>query len=89
VEAMEWLEVERSFVVGSHRHRRFIINVDQTPVRFSTVSRTEPIGSRTVNVRSSTDSNKGISVAVTVTADGYMLPIVGFQGVAIARRTNS
>jgi hypothetical protein len=58
------------------RDQRFIINMDQTPVFFSMTPKTtlQVRGSKTVSVRASSDSTKRITVAVTVTASGLMLP---------------
>jgi hypothetical protein len=50
--------------------------MDQTPVFFSMTPKTtlQVRGSKTVSVRASSDSTKRITVAVTVTASGLMLP---------------
>jgi hypothetical protein len=58
------------------RDQRFIINMDQTPVFFSMTPKTtlQVRGSKTVSVQASSDSTKRITVAVTVTASGLMLP---------------
>jgi hypothetical protein len=79
--AME--EIGRDFIasmvprlVEAGRDQRFIINMDQTPVFFSMTPKTtlQVRGSKTVSVRVSSDSTKRITVAVTVTASGSMLP---------------
>ena len=57
--------------------------MDQTPVFFSMVPRTtlDHVGARTVNVRTSTNSTMRVTVAVTVTSSGKMLPpLVVFKG---------
>jgi hypothetical protein len=79
-EALKWIEEARLLV---NRDQRFVINMDQTPIFFSTLPRTtlEPIGSRTVNVRTSTGSTLRVTIAVTVTANGDMLPpLIVFKG---------
>jgi hypothetical protein len=58
------------------RDQQFIINMDQTPIFFSMTPKTtlQTRGSKTVSVRTSSDSTKRITVAVSVTASGSMLP---------------
>jgi hypothetical protein len=72
-EALKWIEEVRLLV---SRDQRFVINMDQTPIFFSMLPRTtlEPIGSSTVNVPNSTGSTFGVTITVTVTANGDMLP---------------
>jgi len=74
--ATDWLQQIRPMLLGGHHDQRFIINMDQTPIFFSMLARTtlEPVGSRTVNVRPLTSSTMRVTVAVTVTAGGNMLP---------------
>ncbi len=68
----------RPFLVGPHRDRRFIINMDQTPVYFAmNAKRTlELVGTKTIHVRTSTHDTKRATVAVTITADGTVLPLM-------------
>jgi hypothetical protein len=56
--------------------QRFIINMDQTPVFFTMTPKStlQVRGSKTVSVRTYSDSTKRITVAATVTASGVMLP---------------
>jgi hypothetical protein len=79
--AME--EIGRDFIasmiprlVEAGRDQRFIINMDQTPVFFSMTPKTtlQVRGSKTGSVRASSDSRKRITVAITVTASGSILP---------------
>ena len=59
------------------------MNMDQTPVFFSMSDGTtlEVEGSRTVNARSSCGSTMRVSVAVTITASGEVLPtFIVFKG---------
>lgn len=72
--AVDWIRQARQRLVG--RDQRFIINMDQTPIFFSMLPRTtlETSGARSVNVRTSTGSTMRVTVAVTVTASGLMLP---------------
>ena len=61
---------------GPHRDKRWIANMDQTPLFFSmTPKRTlDKRGLRTVNVRKSSSSTMRVTMAVTVTAAGTTLP---------------
>eukprot|EP00474_Spongospora_subterranea_P011773 CRZ12231.1 hypothetical protein [Spongospora subterranea] len=75
------LSVKRQ--LAAFPNQAMILNMDQTPVFFSMQSRTtlERVGSRTVNIRSSTNSTLPVTVGVTVTADGNMLiPMIIFKG---------
>jgi hypothetical protein len=76
VEAQTWMEKVRPLVSDSNCDQRFVINMDQTPIFFCMLPRTtlERIGSRTVNVRTPTASTLRVTVAVTITANGDMLP---------------
>jgi hypothetical protein len=83
VEAKDYMHLIRPFLVGPHRDRRFIINMDQTPVYFAmNAKRTlELVGTKTIHVRTSTHDTKRATLAVTITADGTVLPLmVVFKG---------
>lgn len=88
-EAKDWMEQARLRLFG--RNLDYVLNMDQTPIFFSCVPRTtlETAGSRTVNIRTSTTSTMRVTVAVTVTASGKMLPSMfvfkGKKGGRIAR----
>ena len=75
-EASDYMAVMRRLVDGPHRDRRFILNMDQTPVFFTmNAKRTlEVVGVRTVHVRTSTNDTKRATVAVTITSSGLLLP---------------
>ena len=82
-EAQDFLSEMKKKVVGPHRDKHFIINMDQTPVYFSMEpSKTlELIGRKTVHVRKSTNDTKRATVAVSITASGIILPsVVVFKG---------
>jgi hypothetical protein len=82
-EAKDYMRLIRPFLVGPHRDRRFIINMDQTPVYFGmNAKRTlELVGTKTIHIRTSTYNTKRATVAVTITADGTVLPsMVVFKG---------
>jgi hypothetical protein len=66
----------RVIVSGGNRDRRFILNMDQTPVYFSMSSKKtlELIGTKTIHIRTSTNDTKRVTVAVTIAADGTILP---------------
>jgi len=82
-EATEYMTAARKLVLGGHHDRRFIMNMDQTPVYFSmgpkkTLAKK---GEKTVHVRTSTSDTKRATVAVTICADGTVLPsVVIFKG---------
>ncbi len=75
-EASDFMRFVRVIVSGGNRDRRFIINMDQTPVFFSMSSKRtyEVIGKKTIHIRTSTNDTKRVTVAVTITADGTLLP---------------
>jgi hypothetical protein len=52
-EASDYMAVMRRLVDGPHRDRRFILNMDQTPVFFTMNAKRmlEVVGVRTVHVR--------------------------------------
>ncbi len=62
------MNLMRPFLEGPHRGRRFILNMDQTPVFFSMTSKRtlEVIGVKTVHIRTSTNDTKRATVAVTI-----------------------
>ena len=82
-EALDFIRTMRPLLDMTNRDKRFILNMDQTPVFFTMVPRTtlNAVGERTVTVRSSTSSTMRVTVAVTVTAAGNMLkPMIVFKG---------
>ena len=87
-EALEYMNLMRPLLVGPHRDRRFILNMDQTPVFFCmTRKRTlEVCGVKTVHIRTSKNDTKRATVAVTIAADGTVLPAtIVFKGKANGR----
>jgi transposase len=82
-EALDYMRLIRAFLFGPHRDRRFILNMDQTPVYFCmTRKRTlDVVGVKTVHIRTSTSDTKRATVAVTIAADGTVLPsTIVFKG---------
>ena len=80
-EALDFIEYARAAVAG--RDKRFVMNMDQTPVYFSMHSKRtlEKKGVRTVNVLTSTNDTRRVTVAATITASGDQLtPFVIFKG---------
>ena len=75
-EAFDFMQFMRVIVSGGNCDRRFIINMDQTPVYFSMSSKWmfEVIGEKTIHICMSTNDTKRVTVAVTITADGTLLP---------------
>jgi len=65
------------------RNKDDILNMDQTPIAYSFHSRKklETKGTKTIQVHASTTDTKHVTVAVTITASGKMLPpFVVFKG---------
>ncbi len=91
-EAKGHLEVMVPIVNDINRSPAFTWNMDQMPMWYAMTPQTtiEPRGSRTVNVRTATGDSKRVTVAVTITASGHLLPsMVVFKGSptgTIARR---
>ena len=77
-EATNFLNEVCTKVVGPHRDKRWIINMDQTLVYFTMNQKTtlNTVGARTVHVHTSTNDTKRATVAVTITASGHLLPAV-------------
>jgi hypothetical protein len=77
-EAKDYMRLTRPFLIGRHCDLRFIINMDQTPVYFvmNAEQTLEVIGEKTIHVRTSTNDNKRVIVAVTITANGTVLPLM-------------
>ena len=74
--AEKFIVTTHPFLSQSNRDKRFILNMDQTPIFFSMVPNTtlNHVGDRSVNVRSSSGSTMRVTVALTVTAAGGLLP---------------
>ena len=74
MQASDWIVQARLRLFG--RDPDFVLNMDQTPIFFSSIPKNtlETAGARTVNIRTSTTSTMRVSVAVTVTASGRKLP---------------
>jgi hypothetical protein len=72
-------------VVGSNRDWRFILNMDQMSVYFAMSSKQmlELIGKKMVRICPTADDTKQATIAVTIAADGTLLPaMVIFKGMA-------
>ena len=92
LEAAEYMNLMRPFLEGPNHDRRFILNMDQTPVYFTMTSKRtlDVVGVKTVHIRMSTNDSKPATVAVTIAADGTVLPCTivfkGKQDGRIARK---
>jgi hypothetical protein len=87
-EAKDYMCLICPFIIGPHRDRHFIINMDQTLVHFAMSAKQtlELVGKQTVHVHMSMNDNKRVTVAVTITADCRVLPsMVIFKGKAHSR----
>jgi hypothetical protein len=81
--AQDYMRLIHLFLIGPHCNLRFIINMDQMPVYFAMNAKItlEVVGRKTIHVRTSKNNNKRATVAVTITADGMVLPsMVIFKG---------
>ena len=81
--AQQFLQSIRNRLISLQVDPSRVLNMDQTPVWYSMDPRTsiDEIGTRTVNIRTSSASTQRVTVAVTVTGGGMMLkPTVIFKG---------
>jgi len=76
-EALDYMNLIRALVLGPHRDRRYILNMDKTPVYFCMMRKKtlEVVGVKTVHIRTSTSDTKHATVAVPIAADGTVLPL--------------
>ena len=82
-EAADYMALVRQLLLGPHRDRRFVLNMDQTPTWLSMSKKRmlEVVGWKTVHIRTSTNDMKRATVAVTIAADGtVLLLMVIFKG---------
>jgi hypothetical protein len=82
-EALDYMNIMRPFLKGPHRDQRFILNMDHPPVFFCMMRKKtiEVIGVKTVHIHASTNDTKRAPVAVTIAADGTVLPLrIVFKG---------
>ena len=82
--ADDFMEYIRPVISQPNRSEDYIINMDQTPVPFTfhSTKTLELVGTRTVNIRKSTNDTKRVTCALTVTASGRVLtPFLIFKGV--------
>ncbi len=82
-EASDYTNLMRPLLEGPHRDRHFVLNIDQMPVFFCMTRKKtlEVIGVKTVHIRTSTNDTKRATVAVTIAADGTVLPLtIVFKG---------
>jgi hypothetical protein len=63
-EPLDHMAYMRCIILGSNRDRRFILNMDQTPVYFlmSTKHALEVIGKKTIHIRTLTNDTKHATV---------------------------
>ncbi len=81
--ALDYIIYMRRIVASSNCDRRFILNMDQTPVYFAmSAKRTlELISKKTIHIRTTMDNTKRVTVAVMIAADGMQLPsMIIFKG---------
>ena len=76
-EALDFMVFMCRIIFGANRDRRFVINMDQTPVYFSmNAKRTLELIKKTIHIRTSMDNTKRVTVAVMICADGTLLLLV-------------
>ena len=63
----------RRIIFGANRDRSFVINVDQTPVYFSMNANCTL---ELIDIRTSTDNTKQVTMVVTICADSTLLPLM-------------
>jgi hypothetical protein len=83
VEALDFLDYIRPRLAYGSRHLDFIINMDQTAVNHAveTNKTIDRVGAQTINLRTSVNDSKRVTVAVTLTASGRRVkPMVVFKG---------
>jgi hypothetical protein len=87
-EALAFLLATRPLLVGPHHDKRYIFNMDQTPLWFS-YHRSKTLqkkGAKTINVRKSTNDTRRATAALTCTAAGdFLRPMIIFKGAAEGR----
>ena len=82
-EALNFLEYIRPRLSDGSRHPDFILNMDQTGVYHAveTNKTIDRVGARTINLRTSANDSKRVTVAATITASGRRVkPMVVFKG---------
>jgi hypothetical protein len=74
----DFMRFMRCIVSGGNRERRFVINMDQTPVYFlMNAKRTlEVAGKKPIHICTSTNDTKRVTMAATITVDGTLLPLM-------------
>ena len=90
--ALAFLLATRPLLVGPHRDKRYIFNMDQTPLWFS-YHRSKTLqlrGATTVHVRKSTNDTRRATAALTCTAAGeFLRPMIIFKGTPKGRIVNT
>jgi hypothetical protein len=84
-EALDYMNLMRPLLVGPHCDWRFILNMDKTSVYFCMTRKKtlEVSGVKTIHIHTSTNDTKRVTVAVTIAADGTVLPsTIVFKGKA-------
>ena len=75
-DALDFIETMCPFLYGPSRHPKYILNMDQTPVYYSMHERRtlETKGAKTVNLHTCKNDSERITVGVTISAAGDLLP---------------
>jgi len=86
--AREWMAMIVPTLVGPERDPNFILNMDQTPVKFENTSKgtLEKTGTKTITILATDADKRRCTAAITITASGIQLPnMVIFRGTATGR----
>jgi hypothetical protein len=67
-EALDYMNLIRALLMGPHRNRCFILNMDQTPVYFCMTQKKtlEVVGVKTVHIHMSTSDTKRATVSTPI-----------------------
>jgi hypothetical protein len=82
-EAREFLEFTHPLLIGPHRDRHWIFNMDQMPLHFSYHSSKtlEKSGTKTIHVRKTGNGTKRATGAFTITAArNFLTPMIIYKG---------
>jgi len=80
-EALDYMNPICALLLAPHRDRYFILTMDQTPVYFCMTRKKtlEVVGVKTVHICTSRSDTKRATLAVTIAADGTVLPSTHFS----------
>ncbi len=76
--ALDYMQLMRQIVLNNNRDWRCVLNMDQMPIYFLMNAKLtlELIGKQMVHICTLSDDTKRVTVAVTIAADGMVLPLM-------------